>query len=146
MRIISAYRIVSTSAVVVLGSVPPIDLLAKESQEAFLLRKEHNCVNNEQEIARVKEAIRNRLIPEIGTWLERKHGEVGFYLTQALSGHGCFNAYLKRFKRKDEETCLRISIGVGLGGHLVKRMMEGMQNDLKLGPAAREVQSRKVVP
>ena len=46
-----------------------------------------------------------RLIPELATWLNRKHGEVGFYLAQALSGHGCFNAYLKRFKKRDEEMC-----------------------------------------
>ena len=35
--------------------------------------------------------------------LNRKHGEVGFYLAQALSGLGCFKAYLRRFKKKDEE-------------------------------------------
>ena len=41
-------------------------LLAKERQEAFLLQKEHTCVNYEQEIAPVKEAIhkdaRGRLV------------------------------------------------------------------------------------
>ena len=82
-----------------------------------------------QEIARAKEAIRkdgrrrlvekwqtrwhgdqtgrwtHRLIPELATWLDRKHGQVGFYLAQALSGHGCFNAYLKRFKKRDDESC-----------------------------------------
>ena len=46
-----------------------------------------------------------RLIPELATWLDRKHGQVGFYLAQALSGHGCFNAYLKRFKKRDDESC-----------------------------------------
>ena len=46
----------------------------------------------------------HRLIPELATWLDRKHGQVGFYLAQVLSGHGCFNAYLKRFKKRDEET------------------------------------------
>ena len=34
--------------------------------------------------------------------LNREHGEIGFNLAQALSGHGCFNAYLRRFKKKDE--------------------------------------------
>ena len=95
MRIVSAYRTVSTSAVLVLASVPPIGL------------------TNLQTIARVKEAIRkdgrrklvekwqtrwhgdhsgrwtHRLIPELTTWLDRKHGQVGFYLAPALSGHGC---------------------------------------------------------
>ena len=57
IRIISAYRTVSTSAVLVLASVPPIDLLAEERQETFQLRKELTCANL-QEIARAKEAIR----------------------------------------------------------------------------------------
>ena len=39
------------------------------------------------------------------TRLKKKHGEVGFYLAQAFSSHGCFNAYLRRFKKRDEETC-----------------------------------------
>ena len=47
----------------------------------------------------------HRLIPELTTWLDRKHGQVGFYLAQALSGHGCINAYLKRFKKRDDESC-----------------------------------------
>ena len=41
LRIISAYRTVSTSAVLVVASVPPIDLLAEERLGAFLFRKEH---------------------------------------------------------------------------------------------------------
>ena len=45
------------------------------------------------------------MIPEFHTWLDRKHGQVGFYLTQALSGHSCFNAYLKRFQKRDDDTC-----------------------------------------
>ena len=49
--------------------------MARERQDAFLLRK------------------------------EKKHGEIGFYLTQAMTSHGCFNEYLKRFNIKDEEAC-----------------------------------------
>ena len=93
------------------------------------LRKELTCLTNLQEIAREKEAIRKdgrrrlvekwqarwhgdqsgrwtrRLIQEFTTWLDRKHGQVGFYLVQELSGHGCFNSYLKRFKKRDDESC-----------------------------------------
>ena len=47
----------------------------------------------------------HRLIAELATWPDRKHGQVGLYLAQAFSGHGCFNAYLKRFKKKDDESC-----------------------------------------
>lgn len=47
----------------------------------------------------------HQLIPDIIFWLHRKHGETDFRLTQALTGHGCFNAYLHRFKRRDSPTC-----------------------------------------
>ena len=144
MRIISAYRTVSTSAVLVLASVPPIDLLAEARKETFQLRKELTCLTNLQKIARVTEPIRkdgkrrlvekwqtrwhgdqsrrwtHRLIAELATWLDRNHGEVGFYLVQALSGHVCFNAYLKllRFpcgKCRAHTLCL-CQLGHGKGG------------------------------
>ena len=105
LRIVSVYRTVSTSAVLVLARVPPIDLLAEEKQNNLQLRKGLTCTDL-QEIARVKEAIRKdgrrrilekwqmrwhgeptvrwtyRLIPELATWLNRERGEVGFYLAQ----------------------------------------------------------------
>ena len=107
LRIVSTYRTVSTSGVLVLASVPPIDLLAEERQETFQLHKELTCTNL-QEITRAKETIRKdgrrrlvekwqmrwhseqtgrwtyRLIPELATWLNREHGEFGFHLAQAL--------------------------------------------------------------
>ena len=88
----------------VLTSVPPIDLLAKERKETCQLRKELTCLKNPQEIARAKEAISKdgrrrliekwqtrwhgeqtarwtyRLISELVIWLNRKHEQVGFYL------------------------------------------------------------------
>ena len=108
------------------GEHPPIDIFPEERKETFQLRKELTCLTSLQEIARVKEAIRkdkrrwlvekwqtrwhgeqagrwtHRLNPELATWLDRKDGQVGFYLAQALSGHGCFNAYLNRFKKTDD--------------------------------------------
>ena len=58
LRIVSAYRTVSTSAVLVLASVPSIDLLAEERKETFQLHKELTCLTNLQEIARAKEPVR----------------------------------------------------------------------------------------
>ncbi|XP_066906481.1 uncharacterized protein [Halyomorpha halys] len=40
----------------------------------------------------------HRLIPYVGKWYDRQHGEVEFYITQLLTGHGCFIAYQYRFK------------------------------------------------
>ena len=45
------------------------------------------------------------MIPSIAPWINRKHGEVNFCLTQLLSGHGCFLAYLHRFKLEDTPFC-----------------------------------------
>ena len=75
MRIVSADRTVSTSAVLVLASVLPINLLAEERQGTFQLHKELTCTDL-QEIARAKEAIRkdgwHRLVEKLQM---RWHGE-----------------------------------------------------------------------
>ena len=60
LRIVSAYRSVSTSAVLVLASVPPTELLAEKRKETFQLRKELTCLTNLQKIARAKEAQTRR--------------------------------------------------------------------------------------
>ena len=74
LRIVSAYRIVSTSAVLVLAIVPPIDLLSEERKETFQLHKELTCLTNLQKIAHPKEAIRKdemRRLVEMGVPVER---------------------------------------------------------------------------
>ena len=47
IRIISAYQMMSTSTVLVLASVPPIDLLARERLEAFCSERRIPCGNYE---------------------------------------------------------------------------------------------------
>ena len=38
-------------------------------------------------------------------WINRRHSEVNYYLLQMLSGHGCFRAYLYRFKYEKSREC-----------------------------------------
>ena len=45
------------------------------------------------------------LIPDIQIWLDRNYGEVDYFLTQALSGHGCLNKYLYVRKKLDSDKC-----------------------------------------
>lgn len=52
-----------------------------------------------------KGAWTRRLIPDVAPWSERRHGHVTFRLTQALSGHGCFVGYLKRFNLLPPAEC-----------------------------------------
>ena len=47
----------------------------------------------------------HRLIPRVREWIGSKHGEVGFYLTQLLTGHGCTRAYLHRFHLDTSDEC-----------------------------------------
>lgn len=47
-----------------------------------------------------------RLIQDIGKWIRRRHGCISFHLTQMLTGHGCFGAYLFRFKRRQSPVCV----------------------------------------
>ncbi|CAD7001750.1 unnamed protein product [Ceratitis capitata] len=47
----------------------------------------------------------HRLITNLPAWIEREHGETDFYLTQFLSGHGCFREYLYRFGHDDGTGC-----------------------------------------
>ena len=60
-----------------------------------------------------------RLIPERATWLNKEHREVGFYLSLVLSGHNCFNAHLRRFKKRDEEMCCYCDFPVDNAEHVL---------------------------
>lgn len=46
-----------------------------------------------------------RLIPHIETWVKRTHGELDYFLTQLMSGHGNYAAYLHRFGIMDSGEC-----------------------------------------
>lgn len=39
-------------------------------------------------------------IGDLKRWISRNHGQVGFYLTQAFTGHGCFKSYTGSTKLK----------------------------------------------
>lgn len=121
LRIASAYRTVSDNAILVISETPPIDLLATERSNIFW----KNRGDTEESPGEIKKRERceliikwqerwdqslsgrwtHRLIPNIEKWLDRKHGGIDFYITQALSGHGCFKAYLHKYLRKNSSTC-----------------------------------------
>ncbi|XP_070851519.1 uncharacterized protein [Drosophila suzukii] len=54
----------------------------------------------------------HQLIPSIEPWVKGKHAQVDFYLTQALSGHGCFRSFLKRFGNNTEHGCPECGSGI----------------------------------
>ena len=126
MRITSAYRTISLAAVLVLASTPPADLLANERKEAYTLLEDVTYSERTVTVRNgIRKIVRSRLeekwqerwndeekgrwthalIPNLGKWLSRQHGQVNYYTTQALSGHGCFKAYLHRFKLSESSAC-----------------------------------------
>nr|BAK38647.1 unnamed protein product [Tribolium castaneum] len=111
LKVISGYRTVSAEAAQVIAGVPPIILLAEE--RASLRRGTDRRVARSRIMARWQreweEAENGKwtraLIPDVETWANRGHGTVNFYLTQALSGHGCFGSFLFRIGKSDSDAC-----------------------------------------
>lgn len=46
------------------------------------------------------------VLPDAEMWLKRASGGPDFWMTQLLTGHGCFNDYLLRMNRRDQDTCV----------------------------------------
>lgn len=111
IRVSSAYRTISTEAVGVIAGIPPIDLQVTERSAKYNGIAPRTA--KEQLMAQWQERWERgtfgrwtcRLIPNINRWISRPHGEVDYYVTQALSGHGCFNKYLYERRLKETGSC-----------------------------------------
>lgn len=118
-RVTSAYRTVSDEALYVLAGMPPIELQARGRQNIYKKRKEGQNVEEIKEATKIelqskwqerwqrgeKGQHTRRLIPDIRRWINRRHGEVNYHVTQALTGHGCFAAYLYKYGKLQSPEC-----------------------------------------
>lgn len=119
IRVASAYRTVSTEALQVITAIPPIDLLAKERRlihetgQGQLLqvraekRKEtiREWQNRWQQL-QDKAQWTKELIPSLDKWINCKHRNVNYYLTQFLTGHGSFRKFTHRIGKSADDKCL----------------------------------------
>lgn len=111
IRISSAYRTISGAAVGVIAGNPPIDLLALERKEKYEGAEKNEARKNliERWQTRWEQQTSGmwtkKLIPNIERWINRSHGEVEYYITQALSGHGTFNKYLFDKGKRETAEC-----------------------------------------
>lgn len=112
LRVCCAYRTVSDDAACVISGMIPIDLLAKERQ--YLYKRQYSPQEARSKImeewqSRWDSSSKGRwtysLIPNIKKWVERKHGDPDYYITQFLTGHGGFKQYLHRFCLDDSPFC-----------------------------------------
>lgn len=173
LRVCCGFRTVSDDAALVIAGMIPIDLLALEAQEIYAQRRQ-TTVDSQPEARIRKHQARCRaierwqrrwnsstkgrwthsLIPDVRKWVQRRHGQVNFHLTQLLSGHGVFRKYLHRFGHDSSPECplcamdedaehvilhcprfeesramLRTKIGETLSsGTLVESMLESVEN------------------
>lgn len=120
LRITSAYRTVSDAAVFVIAGIIPVDLKILERMNIWR-KKQANTLDegDEDEIrqgtlqawqtrwsAERKARWTAKLLPLLGNWLGRKNGEVDYYLTQMLTGHGYFRKYLYTIGKCRTPYCL----------------------------------------
>lgn len=126
LRVCSAYCTVSEPAVLAIAGSIPVDLLAMERKRIFDRRREAERAGQDHNRRATAEEERKtimdiwqtrrerddrgtwtiRVIPSIKRWVERGHGEVNYYLTQMLSGHGYFRSYLHKREKVESPTCL----------------------------------------
>jgi hypothetical protein len=112
IRIVSAYRSVSTEALQVITGVLPVDI---QAEGRALLRRQ--CITRDQLKERQLQKWQTRwettekgswtrqLLPRIAEWTGRNHGELEYHITQALTGHGCFAAFLNKIGKENSPKC-----------------------------------------
>lgn len=118
LRVVSAYRTISYDAACVIAGMFPICQILDEDTKCGLSKRRRGILerttHREQSLLEWQNAWdkstkgrwTHRLIPKIKPWLERRHGEVGYHLTQLLTGHGSFATYLcHKIKKKDSPNC-----------------------------------------
>ncbi|CAK9829672.1 Putative 115 kDa protein in type-1 retrotransposable element R1DM [Anthophora retusa] len=131
LRIAAAYRTVSTEAAEVIASSPPLELIAIMRKEKYERLRQLGMRNlSVKEKIRVRRRIgkevykdmvskwqdkwaletgkaiwTRKIIKDVRVWEGRRHGKIDYYLTQFLSGHGAFNEYLYRFKKRQSPMC-----------------------------------------
>ena len=90
-----------------------IELLAQEQVDLYVALHPEKNVGRENTIKKWQDHWNSStdgrwtydLIHDINIWLNRKHGELDFYITEMISAHGCFKEYLYRFKIVEDHFC-----------------------------------------
>jgi len=106
LRVCRAFRTAPTNAIFVLARTIPWDIKIDERDKLRVTENPDRKTFSSKCIQRWQAQWQDEsqstgkwtrtLIPNIEPWYNRKHGEVDYYLTQALTGHGVFEAYFNK--------------------------------------------------
>lgn len=116
LRVIQAYRTVSSEAAQAVAGIPPIDLLVMERQRTYLEGGTEDEIRAAKRVTleqwqerwsgqQTKAAWTRRIMRELSVWVECPHKTTGYYFTQFMTGHGCFQNYLKRIGKSQRDEC-----------------------------------------
>ncbi|CAB0038652.1 unnamed protein product [Trichogramma brassicae] len=114
LHVIGGRPHVAYEATYVLAGIPPLALLADERARLYGRRRED--AKDEERLATLskwqeawdrskKARWTHRLIPNIRVWIERRHGELNYHLTQLLTGHGFFKHHSRRYDYNQSAQC-----------------------------------------
>lgn len=129
LRVIRAYRTVSDDAAFLLAGMPPVDLLAMErgrikaraakppvegvrpTSKAAIRSAERKSTIRDWSwkwLRSNKAPWTHLVIPNLDRWVNRTTPRVPltYHMTQALTGHGCFQSYLYRMGRTPSPRCV----------------------------------------
>lgn len=129
LRVIRAYKMVSIETSLITARNPPVELLAAKMKAVYdrkktgvnrnimitergmslIRRQEHNKMVRAWK-DRVKESVRKgkvkgEFLTCFDGWMEREHGELTFWATQVITGHGSFRAYKYRIGMSGRTNC-----------------------------------------
>lgn len=132
LRVCSAFRTVSHEASSVISGIMPPHIQAPELQRVYERGRNSPLTVEERNEERRKSIAEwqqewdiankgrwtHRLIKNVSEWVNRKHGNTDFYMTQFLSGHGCFREYLHKYGHDTAVTCPYCEEGIENAEHI----------------------------
>lgn len=134
IRTVVAYRTVSYAAVTLLARSPPWKLEVTLRSRVYsrcqdLIRRNEFTEETEADVRNGKDILLmrqwdvllnkpdswgaktiNSIRPHLKTWLSRRHGDMNYYVTQMLSGHGSFGHFLNRIQKRETAECFHCAI------------------------------------
>lgn len=98
IRVVGCFRTVLAEAIQVLAAIPPITELARE-RPAIRNKQVRKKDARKETLTRWKAEWEKtpkakwtkELLTDFEAWVKTKHGNMNYYLYQAITNHGCFD-------------------------------------------------------
>ncbi|CAB0037923.1 unnamed protein product [Trichogramma brassicae] len=127
LRVIGGRPHVSYDATYVLAGIPPLALLVDERTRLY--GRHRGDAKDEERLATLSKwqeawdqstqaRWTHRLIPNIRVWIENRHGELNYHLTQLLPGHGFFKHHSRRYDHNHSAQCPVCPLSIEIAEHV----------------------------